>query len=156
MVAGLSPAQALHDVFFAAGLGFWLCIAYSAARGVLGRSRAACFVCDALVLVVGAVCYRSAALSFFYAGVTRWYTLAACTGSFLVCRGALAPLVERIASVLHRALSAPARAAKKTLSRVVNRWRQTMLKRREKKRNKQQICKKKRLQNAHKVLYNSK
>ena len=78
MVGGVPVGLALRDLFYAAGLGFLLCVGYSAARMLLGSGKAVCFICDAAVLAVGALLYRSAAMSRFYAGQPRWYTLAGC------------------------------------------------------------------------------
>ena len=77
MVGGVPVGLALRDLFYAAGLGFLLCVGYSAARMLLGSGKAVCFICDAAVLAVGALLYRSAAMSRFYAGQPRWYTLCA-------------------------------------------------------------------------------
>ena len=83
MVGGVPVGLALRDLFYAAGLGFLLCVGYSAARMLLGSGKAVCFICDAAVLAVGALLYRSAAMSRFYAGQPRWYTLAGCVLCFL-------------------------------------------------------------------------
>ena len=61
MVGGVPVGLALRDLFYAAGLGFLLCVGYSAARMLLGSGKAVCFICDAAVLAVGALLYRSAA-----------------------------------------------------------------------------------------------
>ena len=82
MVGGVPVGLALRDLFYAAGLGFLLCVGYSAARMLLGSGKAVCFICDAAVLAVGALLYRSAAMSRFYAGQPRWYTLAGCVLCF--------------------------------------------------------------------------
>lgn len=75
MVGGVPVGLALRDLFYAAGLGFLLCVGYSAARMLLGSGKAVCFICDAAVLAVGALLYRSAAMSRFMqasrAGI-RW------------------------------------------------------------------------------------
>lgn len=71
MVGGVPVGLALRDLFYAAGLGFLLCVGYSAARMLLGSGKAVCFICDAAVLAVGALLYRSAAMSRFYAGQPR-------------------------------------------------------------------------------------
>ena len=86
MVGGVPVGLALRDLFYAAGLGFLLCVGYSAARMLLGSGKAVCFICDAAVLAVGALLYRSAAMSRFYAGQPRWYTLAGCVLCFLASR----------------------------------------------------------------------
>ena len=65
MVGGVPVGLALRDLFYAAGLGFLLCVGYSAARMLLGSGKAVCFICDAAVLAVGALLYRSAAMSPF-------------------------------------------------------------------------------------------
>ena len=54
MVGGVPAEFALRDLFYAAGLGFLLCVAYSAARLLLGSGKTVCFVCDAAVLALGA------------------------------------------------------------------------------------------------------
>ena len=54
MVGGVPVGLALRDLFYAAGLGFLLCVGYSAARMLLGSGKAVCFICDAAVLAVGA------------------------------------------------------------------------------------------------------
>ncbi|MFQ9679730.1 MAG: hypothetical protein ACLRZH_06160 [Ruthenibacterium lactatiformans] len=74
MVGGVPVGLALRDLFYAAGLGFLLCVGYSAARMLLGSGKAVCFICDAAVLP-GRFC-TGAAMSRFYAGQPRWYTLA--------------------------------------------------------------------------------
>ena len=94
MVGGVPVGLALRDLFYAAGLGFLLCVGYSAARMLLGSGKAVCFICDAAVLAVGALLYRSAAMSRFYAGQPRWYTLAGCVLCFLASRAALEPLLS--------------------------------------------------------------
>ena len=53
MVGGVPVGLALRDLFYAAGLGFLLCVGYSAARMLLGSGKAVCFICDAAVLAVG-------------------------------------------------------------------------------------------------------
>ena len=50
MVGGVPVGLALRDLFYAAGLGFLLCVGYSAARMLLGSGKAVCFICDAAVL----------------------------------------------------------------------------------------------------------
>lgn len=55
MVGGVPVGLALRDLFYAAGLGFLLCVGYSAARMLLGSGKAVCFICDAAVLAVGAL-----------------------------------------------------------------------------------------------------
>ena len=96
MVGGVPVGLALRDLFYAAGLGFLLCVGYSAARMLLGSGKAVCFICDAAVLAVGALLYRSAAMSRFYAGQPRWYTLAGCVLCFLASRAALEPLLSGV------------------------------------------------------------
>ena len=49
MVGGVPVGLALRDLFYAAGLGFLLCVGYSAARMLLGSGKAVCFICDAAV-----------------------------------------------------------------------------------------------------------
>ena len=66
MVGGVPVGLALRALFYAAGLGFLLCVGYSAARMLLGSGKAVCFICDAAVLAVGALLCRPAAL--VYAG----------------------------------------------------------------------------------------
>ncbi|MEG2653212.1 MAG: hypothetical protein RSA17_06505, partial [Ruthenibacterium sp.] len=72
MVALLPAAGALRDALLAAGLGFLLGLFYRALRFVLGDTRAACFVCDVLLLAAAAVLYRAAAAGSFAAGIMRW------------------------------------------------------------------------------------
>ena len=112
MVGGVPVGLALRDLFYAAGLGFLLCVGYSAARMLLGSGKAVCFICDAAVLAVGALLYRSAAMSRFYAGQPRWYTLAGCVLCFLASRAALEPLLSGVEAFVRLAVrNAVARGA---------------------------------------------
>ena len=107
MVGGVPVGLALRDLFYAAGLGFLLCVGYSAARMLLGSGKAVCFICDAAVLAVGALLYRSAAMSRFYAGQPRWYTLAGCVLCFLASRAALEPLLSGVEAFVRWCLAWP-------------------------------------------------
>lgn len=161
MVGGVPAAYALRDLFYAAGLGFVLCVCYSAARLLLGSGRAACFACDAGAFALGALLYRSAAMSRFFAGQPRWYTLTGCLLCFFACRAALAPLLGRVEAfvrwcaawpfvMLWRVLLRPlcgAAAAHARAARQAHRLRRQKRKR---------LLQKKRLQNSAQVLYNSK
>ena len=161
MVGGVPVELALRDLFYAAGLGFLLCVAYSAARLLFGSGKTACFVCDAAVLALGALFYRSAAMSRFYAGQPRWYTLAGGALCFLASRAALAPLLSGVEAFVRwclawpfvmawRAVLCPAFGA--TRAHFVH----ARAVRRERKAKRIRAAKKKRLQNGGKVLYNSK
>lgn len=161
MVGGVPVGLALRDLFYAAGLGFLLCVGYSAARMLLGSGKAVCFICDAAVLAVGALLYRSAAMSRFYAGQPRWYTLAGCALCFLASRAALEPLLSSIEAFVRWCFAWPFvmlwRAALRPLAGAVStrlcRMRDARAARRTKK---SRAAKKKRLQNSGRVLYNSK
>ncbi len=107
MVGGVPVGLALRDLSYAAGLGFLLCVGYSAARMLLGSGKAVCFICDAAVLAVGALLYRSAAMSRFYAGQPRWYTLAGCVLCFLASRAALEPLLSGVEAFVRWCLAWP-------------------------------------------------
>ena len=160
MVAGLPPVLAVRDAFFAAGLGFLLCIVYSAARLVLGSSRAVCIVCDTVVPALGALIYRSAAVSRFYAGVPRWYTLAACVAAFLLCRAAVAPFLDRVQRTVRMWLAWPfVTLWRHALCPFANGVKAKAARIRARRRQKKKNCPrriKKRLQNTGQVLYNSK
>lgn len=161
MVGGVPVALALRDLFYAAGLGFLVCVAYSAARMLLGSGRAACFFCDTAALALGALLYRSAAMSRFYAGQPRWYTLAGGALCFLFSRAAIAPLLSGIEAfvrwclawpfvMLWRAVLRPLLGAAK--ARLGDARAARAARRAKRKRARQ----KKRLQNGGHVLYNSK
>ena len=104
---------------------------------LLGSGKAVCFICDAAVLAVGALLYRSAAMSRFYAGQPRWYTLAGCVLCFLASRAALEPLLSGVEAFVRWCLAWP----------FVMLWRAVK---------KSRAARKKRLQNSGRVLYNSK
>ena len=140
MVGGVPVGLALRDLFYAAGLGFLLCVGYSAARMLLGSGKAVCFICDAAVLAVGALLYRSAAMSRFYAGQPRWYTLAGCVLCFLASRAALEPLLSGVEAFVRWCLAWPFVMLWHSAGRV----------------KKSRAARKKRLQNSGRVLYNSK
>ncbi len=161
MVGGVPVALALRDLFYAAGLGFLLCVAYSAARMLLGSGRAACFFCDTAVLALGALLYRSAAMSRFYAGQPRWYTLAGGALCFLFSRAAIAPLLSGIEAFVRWCLSWPFvmlwRAVIRPLSGAARaRWVRARDARRLHRAKRSRAAQKKRLQNSGHVLYNSK
>ncbi len=161
MVGGVSAGWALRDLFYASGLGFLLSVLYTAARAAAGPGKTARFLCDAALPVLGAVLYRSAAVSRFYAGQPRWYTLAGCVLCFFAGYAALAPLCRRIGRRLHEWLFFPLAVVHR---RVLHPAAQAAGKRF---RIKKQACtaffakktqaeRKKRLQSTSRVLYNSK
>ncbi len=164
MVGGVPAELALRDLFYAAGLGFLLCVAYSVARLLLGSGKKACFVCDAAVLALGALAYRSAAMSRFYAGQLRWYTLAGGVLCFLASRAALAPLLSGIEALVRWCLAWPfvmlwRAVLRPAFSVAAGHFAQARAahKARKKQRKKRlRAAKKKRLQNGGQVLYNSK
>lgn len=110
MAALIPPSFAARDMLLAAGLGFLLAVAYRAARLVL-PGRAGVFLCDALAGLCGTLALRSAAVSRFYAGMPRWYTLGAMALCFAASARALRPAFRR----LGRLAGAPAAAAKAVL-----------------------------------------
>lgn len=160
MVGGVPAALALRDLFYASGLGFLLCIAYSVARLLLGSGKAACFFCDCAVLAAGALLYRSAAMSRFYAGQPRWYTLVGCALCFLASRAALEPLLSAVAAWVRRVLAWPFSLLRRALSRPVKQatdaWGRAAARRAAARAKKTAAAKKKRLQKGGRVLYNSK
>ena len=159
MVAGLTPGMALRDVVFAAGLGMLLCVGYALFGLATGYGRAARFAADFLVLTVGALLLRSAAMSRFYAGVVRWYTLLACVGAFCLCNALMGPVTRR----LRLQLGAPVcglvehlwRPLRANAVRAGKVWRGRMLEKREDRRARRRKNQKLRLPNAGQVLYNS-
>lgn len=145
MVTSIPAAGAARDVFLAAGAGFLLGAAYRALRAVLGNSRAACFVCDALLLALGALTFRSAAASAFTAGVMRWYTGAAMA---LFALWSLR-LLRGVSRWLHASLCAPFGAVSAIFRRFWNIWAQKRKRRKKKTRPRH-------LKKTMHVLYNSK
>ncbi|MEG0768615.1 MAG: hypothetical protein RSG59_01725 [Ruthenibacterium sp.] len=111
MVALLPAAGALRDALLAAGLGFLLGLFYRALRFVLGDTRAACFVCDVLLLAAAAVLYRAAAAGSFAAGIMRWYTAAAAAVGYALCQKIFFQLFTQCAAVLRLLLMRPFHAA---------------------------------------------
>lgn len=161
MVAAIPVTMALRDAFFAAGLGFLLCLLYSSLRFVLGRSTVAMVLCDVLIFFTAALLLRSAAVSRFYSGLPRWYDMAACAGAFFLSRSTMAPILERTRDMILLGLKLPAHLVwKKFLApvwkRLHARWSEHCQKRKERKIEKSRQEKKKRLQNTGRVLYNSK
>lgn len=161
MVGGVPVALALRDLFYAAGLGFLLSVLYSGARLLPGPRRAVRFCCDAALGLLGALLYRSASVSRFYAGQPRWYTFAGCLACFLASRAALAPLFERVEALLRRCIARPCaalwRRALRPLFGAVSRRLCGALQARHAHRAKQKrAAQKKRLQTGGHVLYNSK
>ena len=86
MLAPVTPVWAVRDLFLAMGLGAWLCVGYTLLRVVLGGARWAVFTCDALAAFGALLAWRAAAVSIFYAGVPRWYTLCGMAAAFLALR----------------------------------------------------------------------
>lgn len=161
MVGGVPAALALRDLFYAAGLGFLLCVLYSAVRMLAGSAKAVVFVCDAAILALGALLYRSAALSRFYAGQPRWYTMAGCALCFLASRAALAPLLEGVEAMVRWCLAWPfvmlwRFALRPAGCLVLSRFRAARAARAERRRKQKRAAQKKRLQSSGQVLYNSK
>lgn len=161
MVAAIPVTMALRDAFFAAGLGFLLCLLYSSLRFVLGRSTAAMVLCDVLIFFTAALLMRSAAVSRFYSGLPRWYDIAACAGAFFLSRSTMAPILERTRNILWLGLKLPVCLVwEKFLAPAWNsihvRLFEYCQKRKKRKIEKSEQEKKKRLQNTGRVLYNSK
>ena len=161
MVGGVPVGLALRDLFYAAGLGFLLCVGYSAARMLLGSGKAVCFICDAAVLAVGALLYRSAAMSRFYAGQPRWYTLAGCVLCFLASRAALEPLLSGVEAFVRWCLAWPFvmlwRAVLRPFAGAVSaRFQRVRTAHSAGRVKKSRAARKKRLQNSGRVLYTSK
>jgi hypothetical protein len=119
----------------------------------------ACAVSDVVIFVLGAAVYRSAALSRFYAGVPRWYTLLACAAAFFACRASLSPLLTRVRAVVLHSVEWPflwlytvcmcplVRFCSKNIAQTRQYWRK-------KRKNRKKLAKKG-LQNIGAVLYNS-
>lgn len=161
MVGNVPVPYALRDLFYAAGLGFLLCVAYSGARLLPGPVRAVRFLCDASLGLIGAFLYRSACVSRFYAGQPRWYTFAGCALCFFACRASLAPLMERAGAFLRRRLAWPFaalwRRVLRPLSAAVSaRFFATRAALRARREKQKRAAQKKRLQTGGHVLYNSK
>lgn len=143
------------------GWGFLLCVGYSAARMLLGSGKAVCFICDAAVLAVGALLYRSAAMSRFYAGQPRWYTLAGCVLCFLASprrTGASAFRRRSVRSLVPglAVRNAVARGAAPFAGAVSARFQRVRTAHSAGRVKKSRAARKKRLQNSGRVLYNSK
>ncbi len=136
-------------------------MAYSAARLLLGSGKTVCFVCDAAVLALGALVYRSAAMSRFYAGQPRWYTLAGAALCFLASRAALAPLLSGVEALVRWCLAWPFVMAWRAVLRPVlcaaaGHFTRARAAHKERRAKRMRAAKKKRLQNGGQVLYNSK
>ncbi len=161
MVGSVPAAFALRDLFYASGLGFLLSVAYSAARLLLGSSRAARCLCDIAVLAVGALLYRSVCLSRLYAGQPRWYTFAGCLLCFLASRAALAPLLDGVEAFVRWCLAWPfvtlwRRALRPLVDRLAALRAQAREKKAARRAKQKRAAQKKRLQTGGHVLYNSK
>ena len=102
MLAPVTPVWAVRDLFLAMGLGAWLCVGYTLLRVVLGGARWAVFTCDALAAFGALLAWRAAAVSIFYAGVPRWYTLCGMAAAFLALRALLAAPARRLRALLLR------------------------------------------------------
>ena len=102
MLAPVTPPEAVRDLFLSMGLGAWLCAGYTLLRAVLGSARWAVFACDALFAFGALVAWRAAAVSIFYAGVPRWYTLCGMAAAFLALRGLLAAPARRLRTMCMR------------------------------------------------------
>ena len=128
---------------------------------LLGSGKAVCFICDAAVLAVGALLYRSAAMSRFYAGQPRWYTLAGCVLCFLASRAALEPLLSGVEAFVRWCLAWPFvmlwRAVLRPFAGAVSaRFQRVRTAHSAGRVKKSRAARKKRLQNSGRVLYNSK
>ena len=102
MLAPVTPVWAVRDLFLAMGLGAWLCVGYTLLRAVLGGARWAVFTCDALAAFGALLAWRAAAVSIFYAGVPRWYTLCGMAAAFLALRALLAAPARCLRALLLR------------------------------------------------------
>ena len=116
---------------------------------------------DAAVLAVGALLYRSAAMSRFYAGQPRWYTLAGCVLCFLASRAALEPLLSGVEAFVRWCLAWPFvmlwRAVLRPFAGAVSaRFQRVRTAHSAGRVKKSRAARKKRLQNSGRVLYNSK
>ena len=165
MLAPVTPVWAVRDLFLAMGLGAWLCVGYTLLRAVLGGARWAVFTCDALAAFGALLAWRAAAVSIFYAGVPRWYTLCGMAAAFLALRALLAAPARCLRALLLRL----ARHAGGPLARLAGGWRRAAQSRlaaarknRAEKRRRPAVHKKpgqpptKQLQKRARVLYNSK
>lgn len=106
MVGAIPLGAAVRDVFLAAGAGCLLGVFYRLMRALLGNSRAACCLCDSLILMAAALTFRSAAVSAFTSGVMRWYTAL----SMLLFAAWSQRLLRGPSRCFHAALSRPVRA----------------------------------------------
>lgn len=83
MVARISLGFACIDAIYAAGLGLLLGVLFTCVRMLLPKGPAFAFICDFAVLVLGGMLYSSIAVSRFYSGVARWYTVLALVLGYL-------------------------------------------------------------------------
>ncbi|MFR8666228.1 MAG: hypothetical protein DBY17_04190 [Oscillospiraceae bacterium] len=126
MLAPVTPPEAVRDLFLSMGLGAWLCAGYTLLRAVLGSARWAVFTCDALFAFGALVAWRAAAVSIFYAGVPRWYTLCGMAAAFLALRGLMAAPARRLrascAGIVRRA-TGPLAALAAPVRQMAHNWR---------------------------------
>ena len=164
MLAPVTPVWAVRDLFLAMGLGAWLCVGYTLLRVVLGGARWAVFTCDALAAFGALLAWRAAAVSIFYAGVPRWYTLCGMAAAFLALRGLLAAPARRLRTMcmrLARCAAGPLARLAEPVRQSAHNWRTAARKNRAGKRRRPAVHKKpgqpptKQLQKRARVLYNS-
>lgn len=165
MLAVAGPLWVLRDVFLAMGLGAWLCAGYTLLRLVAGNKRMAVFFCDAVCAFSALVCWRAAAVSIFYAGVPRWYTLCGMAAAFLALRALLAGPAARLRGALRRLAArcgTPLACLAAPLRSKAGRWHGALKACGKAARARMHIHKKhvrlptKQLQKSARVLYNSK
>ena len=164
MLAPVTPPEAVRDLFLSMGLGAWLCAGYPLLRAVLGSARWAVFACDALFAFGALVAWRAAAVSIFYAGVPRWYTLCGMAAAFLALRGLLAAPARRLRTMcmrLARCAAGPLARLAEPVRQSAHNWRAAACKMRADGKRRTARGKKhgppptKQLQKSARVLYNS-
>ncbi len=95
MVALLSPGGAFRDVMTACGLGLAFVHIYFLLKLLLGLSRPATIVCDALTLFFSALLYRAAAAGVFEGGTMRWYTFFTALFTYFIGVKLFSPFFKR-------------------------------------------------------------
>ncbi|MEG2924385.1 MAG: spore cortex biosynthesis protein YabQ [Oscillospiraceae bacterium] len=115
MVAYIPLRFALCDAFYALGLGLALSAVYSMARLLLPNNKVVVFVLDIGIFVLSAILYSSTASTRFYAGIPRWYTMAALLLGYFAWRICVNPSLFAIAHTIYNLLILPFTLCKKYL-----------------------------------------
>lgn len=159
MVARIPLQLACADAIYAAGLGLLLGVLFTCVRMLLPKGAVFAFICDFSVLVLGGIFYSSIAVSRFYSGVARWYTVLALILGYLswqiaahaklVYAAGMAKfaLIFPFYTLWQRLLSPPILKFFKFLRQKINKHKENTLKKRTKRI--------KQLQKPSQVLYNS-